>query len=209
MSADNPTIALVKRLLSDKDFSTLAEELPRLSKYLTGQLAQEAWKAVAQYQEIKGEIVAAIIAYSRARIDSGDNPEVVQGFLIMLRRYWEDSKAQLTKSDIDLVVVLVLRLVNYYRIKLPKHLAIRQLLESLLSDMSMVRKRALRAEAGPLTAEVTQLCFGLEDEMSIEEVRVEMAKLLVPDFEEMLQSGKMIVGIDENKKGKARQKGRK
>ena len=202
------TTEALKRAVAREDYSRL-EGLAELAdrQGCSRALRKKAWMLIALQMEHNHNPLDACKAWNRARIIDLTNKKFVEGVFRNLSLIYSEVKFDMSQSDLANFKYPVERLVQFYKVNGlwndPGIQVGRHMLDEIV-DLEPTAKVVIETRASHTVAKLAEL---LDQDVSIEEVRADVARILAPILREMIDKGSK--SKKSEKDGKKRKKRKK
>ena len=180
------TIAVEARL-KNKDFKGLAGIIELVDKYnVKKPLRQKAWFQVGLNWQREGAQSDAIIALNSARVLSPLDAKILTPFFESFNRFLSDFRDDLSVEDLELLSDPVESLLEFYKAKglwdapalaMGKHVSRR---------INYIKADAKSAVETKASYQIERIVKALRENVTIEQVREEYARIMAPVFLELI-----------------------
>ena len=211
---------ITKKIFTDRVRTYLEkDELEDLIKLFPGAEEAKVAEALLKKASIKiGEYLVkekrdyeAIIFFNKARVKDPKSKSVFQSFIETVDKFFKENVEEFSKKDLEEFKQVILPIINFHKLKYPEHKKIVQSTDHLLRRIDYrIKYVAKDVQESRVTFRVQQIKNSLyNDDMTLEQVHQEAARLLAPTLRRMYDEYEKKEGEGKDKKKKATDKKKK
>jgi hypothetical protein len=142
---------------------------------------------IAEYVYSKERYSESIIFFNKARVKDPKSKTIFQSFINTVDKFFKESVEEFSKKDLEDFKQTIRPIIEFHKLKFPAHHKIIDSTEHMFRRIDYrIKFVAKDVEESKLTFRVQQIKNALYGDMTIEEVRQEYARLLVPKLRERL-----------------------
>ncbi|HOJ06764.1 MAG: hypothetical protein HND40_00225 [Ignavibacteriota bacterium] len=202
----------VKLHTDNEDWKALVEIYPGAEEAgVPAILLKKTALKIADYVYSKKRYHESIIFLNKARIRDPKSKKIFQAFVDSIDIFFKYTVEELSKNDLAEFKQAILPIINFHKVNFPEH---RQIIESTDHLFRRIDYRieyvAKDVQESKVTFRVQQIKNALyDDDMTIEQVRQEAARLLAPTLRRMYDEYEKKEEDEKDKKKKATDKKKK
>jgi len=145
---------------------------------------QKSWEYLITQQEYD----KAIVIINKARARDVKDKTILQLFINAVSKFFNSNVAEFSKKDLAEFKQTILPIIEFHKLKYPAHRKIVESTEHMFKRIDYrIKYVAKDVEESKVTFRVQQIKSSLYSDMTIEEVRQEFARFIVPKLREMLE----------------------
>ena len=206
------TTEMVKQFVKGNQFDKLVVLLPKVEKYqVSNSLFCSVYKKAGEYLIDKERFNESIIVLNKVRVRDNKSKPVFKSFVKAVDLFFKQNVEEFSKNDLEEFKQAILPIINFHKVNFPEH---RQITDSTAHLFRRIDYRikyvAKDVQESKVTFRIQQIKNALyDDDMTIEQVRQEAARLLAPTLRRMYDEYEKKEGEGKDKKKKASDKNKK
>lgn len=142
---------------------------------------------IADYVHSKKRYHESVIFLNKARVRDQKSKKIFHAFVNAVDIFFKDTVDEFSKNDLEEFKQTILPIINFHKVNFPEHRQIIDSTDHLLRRIDYrIKYVAKDVQESKVTFRVQQIKNALyDDDMSIEQVRQEAARLLAPTLRRM------------------------
>jgi tetratricopeptide (TPR) repeat protein len=211
----NQKTILAKRInndLANKNFKDLSITYPIAEEYeVSKSLLKRAASQLGNYFVEEKRFDEAIKIFNKARVLDQTNRSIFSKFIKCIDLFFIENVEEFSKKDLAEFKQAILPIINFHKVNFPEH---RQIIESIDHLFRRIDYRieyvAKDVQESKVTFRIQQIKNALyDDDMTIEQVRQEAARLLAPTLRRMYDEYEKKEAEEKEEKKKVNDKKKK
>ena len=189
--------------IKDKEYKKLIDALPIGEEYgVAKELMYKGWRLAGQYQEEKNYLTEAILSYNKARRIKPSVIVVFDKVVSLLEDFFSKYKNEFSVDDLKMLKESISVLENFHSVNYPSQEKVLSKIYDLLLRIDYISEFYPKiAKETKATFQVQKIYNAITDDMTMPEVRQELAKTLANIIRrEKSKSKKKGKTTDKNKK---------
>ncbi len=166
--------------IKDKEYKKLIDALPVGEEYgVAKELIYKGWRLAGQYQEEKNYLPEAILSYNKARRIKPSVIVVFDKVVSLLEDFFSKYKNEFSVDDLKMLKESISILENFHSVNFPSQKkALEKISDLLLRVHYILEFYPKIAKETKATFQVQKIYNAITDDMTMPEVRQELAKTL-------------------------------
>lgn len=166
--------------IKDKEYKKLIDALPIGQEYgVAKELMYKGWRLAGQYQEEKNYLTEAILSYNKARRIKPSVIVVFDKVVSLLEDFFSKYKNEFSVDDLKMLKESISILENFHSVNYPSQEKVLVKIYDLLLRMDYILEFFPKiAKETKATFQVQKIYNAITDDMTMPEVRQELAKTL-------------------------------
>jgi len=183
------TTAMVNKFIKAKEYDKLVAVIPAAEKYnVAPSLIRSTCKKAGEYLITQQEYDKAIVIINKTRARDVKDKTILQLFINAVSKFFNSNVAEFSKKDLAEFKQTILPIIEFHKLKYLAHRKIVESTEHMFRRIDYrIKYEAKDVKESKVTYRVQQIKNSLYGDMTIEEVRQEFARLIVPKLREMLE----------------------
>lgn len=170
----------ITRNIKDKEYKKLIDALPVGEEYgVAKELMYKGWRLAGQYQEEKNYLTEAILSYNKARRIKPSVIVVFDKVVSLLEDFFSKYKNEFSVDDLKILKESISILENFHSVNYPSQKKALEKISDLLLRIDYILEYYPKiAQETKATFQVQKIYNAITDDMTMPEVRQELAKTL-------------------------------
>lgn len=166
--------------IKDKEYKKLIDALPVGEEYgVAKELMYKGWRLAGQYQEEKNYLTEAILSYNKARRIKPSVIVVFDKVVSLLEDFFSKYKNEFSVDDLKMLKESISILENFHSVNYPSQKKALEKISDLLLRIDYILEFYPKiAKETKATFQVQKIYNAITDDMTMPEVRQELAKTL-------------------------------
>lgn len=166
--------------IKDKEYKKLIDALPVGEEYgVAKELIYKGWRLAGQYQEEKNNLTEAILSYNKARRIKPSVIVVFDKVVSLLEDFFSKYKNEFSVDDLKMLKESISVLENFHSVNYPSQEKVLSKIYDLLLRIDYISEFYPKiAKETKATFQVQKIYNAITDDMTMPEVRQELAKTL-------------------------------
>lgn len=166
--------------IKDKEYKKLIDALPVGEEYgVAKELIYKGWRLAGQYQEEKNYLTEAILSYNKARRIKPSVIVVFDKVVSLLEDFFSKYKNEFSVDDLKMLKESISILENFHSVNYPSQKKALEKISDLLLRIDYISEYYSKiAKETKATFQVQKIYNAITDDMTMPEVRQELAKTL-------------------------------
>ena len=179
----------IKQHIKNQDWEALNEIMSLLQEHGPGakRYLRLGWLHLGDHYFSDDRVIDAIVAYNFARAAAVNDKTILRKLFESLEQFYEAAKSDLSREDLLALGDSLERILNFYRVGDLWDSQPIQIGNDLLRKLQSMIEDAPSLEETRATFSVKKIYSAIYDNMTIQEVRAEFARLLEPTFRDLLE----------------------